>query len=161
MTPFLKKISAIYTYLGITKHSKTNLKLFDPEDLVDVYSSDMSNWAILSHFDTIDDYITAIQKYMGYIKQDQPIPQYLIPILERKVYVAEFFTYKHKYVNVLEKAQEFHQVVIELFEILDNLEQLDVKPDYGLRNLRLISNVRANIKSIIGVFDGQRVKAVR
>ncbi len=161
VNPFLKKISAIYTYFGITKESKTKVSLFNPGDLVNVYSSDMSNWAMLSHYDSIDEYIAAIQRFMVYIKKDEPIPQYLLPLVERKVYVAEFFTHKNKYVNVTEKAKEFLDTVTELFELLDNLEQLDEKPEYGLRNLRLISIIRANIKSIVGVFNDQGIKTLR
>ena len=126
-----------------------------------MYSSDMSNWAILSHYDSIDEYIAAIRRFMVYIKKDEPIPQYLLPLVERKVYVAEFFTHKNQYVNVTEKAQEFLDTVTELFELLDNLEQLDEKPEYGLRNLRLLSIIRANIKSIVGVFNDQGTKAIR
>lgn len=121
----------------------------------------MSNWALLSHYETIDEYIIAMRKFIGYIKQDEPIPQYLLPLLERKIYVAEFFTHKNKYVNVTEKAEEFLNALTELFELLDNLEKADVKPEYGLRNLRLLSNIRANIKSIVGVFNDQRDKTIR
>lgn len=153
--PFLKKISAIYTYFGISKATETKPKLFNPEDLVNVYSSDMSNWAILSHYETVDEYIFAIKKFIGFIKNDVPIPQYLLASAERKIYVAEFFTHKNKYVNVTEKANEFLTAITELFDLMDNIEKAETKPEYGIRNLRLLSIIRANIKSIIGVFDDQ------